>query len=82
MTFNLPVSLRYLGYETFNMDINRLTVEIKYSGTKEQFKTLIADSTDKYGSEYTFFSGASDYVYVTCSDGEVTYRPNGQYYSD
>ena len=82
MTFNLPVSLRYLGYETFKMDINRLTVEIKYSGTKEQFKTLIADSTDKYGSGYTFFSRASDYVSVKCSDGEVTYTSNVQYYSD
>ncbi len=82
MTFNLPASLQYLGYETFKMDINRLTVIINYSGTKEQFKTLIANSADKYGDGYTFFSGALDNVYVTCSDGEVTYRPNGQYYSD
>ena len=82
MTFSLPSSLQYLGYETFKMDINRLTVVIDYSGTKDQFKTLIASSADKYGSGYTFFTGASDYVYVTCSDGEVIYRPNGQYYSE
>ncbi len=82
MTFHLPKSLQYLGYETFKMDINRLTVVIDYSGTREQFKTLIANSADKYGSGYTFFTGASDYVYVTCSDGEVIYRPNGHYYSD
>lgn len=82
MTFNLPASLKYLGYQTFKMNINRLTVEINYSGTKEQFKTLITNSADKYGSGYTFFSGASGNVSVTCSDGEVTYRSNGQYYSD
>ena len=82
MTFNLPASLEYLGYQTFKMNINRLTVEISYSGTKEQFKTLVANSADKYGSGYTFFSGASGNVSVTCSDGKVTYRSNGQYYSD
>jgi len=81
MTFNLPQSLKYLGYQIFKMDINRLTVEINYSGTKEQFKTLIADSAIKYGSGYTFFSGASDDVSVKCSDGYVTYSSNGQYYN-
>ena len=63
------------------MNINQLTVNINYSGTKEQFKTLIYNSADKYGSGYTFFSGASGNVSVTCSDGEVTYRSNGQYYN-
>ena len=82
MTFNLPASLEYLGYETFKMNINRLTVEINYSGTKDQFKTLVANSADKYGSGYTFFSDASGNVYVTCSDGEVTYTSDGDYYSD
>ena len=78
MTFNLPASLKYLGYQTFKMNINQLTVNINYSGTKEQFKTLISNSADKYGSGYTFFNGASGNVSVTCSDGEVTYRSNGQ----
>ncbi|MBR0439906.1 MAG: hypothetical protein IJK27_04065 [Bacilli bacterium] len=82
MTFYLPASLEYLGYQTFKMDINRLTVAINYSGTKEQFKTLITNSEYKYGSGYTFFTGASDYVSVTCKDGEVIYSPNGEYYSD
>ena len=79
MTFHLPKSLQYLGYETFKMDINRLTVVINYSGTKEQFKTLIANSAEKYGSGYTFFTGASGNVSVTCSDGEVTYGSNGDF---
>ena len=81
MTFNLPASLEYLGYQTFKMNINRLTVNINYSGTKEQFKTLVNNSADEYGSGYTFFTGASSNVSVTCSDGTVTYRSNGQYYS-
>ncbi len=79
MTFTLPASLKYLGYETFKMDIYRLTVVINYSGTKEQFKTLIANSAEKYGSGYTFFTGASGNVSVTCSDGEVTYGSNGDF---
>lgn len=82
MTFSLPTSLKYLGYQTFKLNIDRLTVKISYSGTKEQFKTLIANSEDKYGSGYTFFTGASGNVSVTCKDGKVTYRSNGQYYSD
>lgn len=68
-----------MPYETFKMDIYRLTVEINYSGTKEQFKTLIANSAEKYGSGYTFFTGASGNVSVTCSDGEVTYGSNGDF---
>ena len=81
MTFHLPKSLQYLGYQTFKMNINRLTVKIKYSGTKEQFKTLVNNSANEYGSGYTFFTGASSNVTVTCSDGNVIYRSNGQYYS-
>ncbi len=43
--------------------------------------TLLLDSMSymgriRYGSGYTFFSGASGNVYVTCSDGEVTYCLN------
>lgn len=79
--FSLPSTLEYLGNQTFKLNISNVTTQIKFAGTKEQFKTLVNNSASQYEGEgnYSFFTGASGNVSVTCSDGTVRYRSNGSY---
>lgn len=79
--FNLPSSLEYLGYQAFKLNVRNLTADIRFAGTKAQFKALVDASAAEYGSGYSFFTGASSRVGVICSDGTITYNTNGTYYS-
>lgn len=81
INFSLPSTLEYLGYHAFKFGVNRLTENISYAGTTTQFKELVTNSATTYGSGYTFFSGATGNISITCSGGTVVYDKNGNYVS-
>lgn len=75
-TISLPSSLEYLGNNAFNFN-SGVTTTVTYSGTRAQWRELIANSAAAYGSGYKFFSGATGNITITCSDGNVRYKSNG-----
>ncbi len=79
VNINLPASLEYLGNHAFKMNNTNVTTNISFAGTTTQFIDLIAASAAEYGGGYTFFTGATGNVTISCSNGSVVYNRNGQY---
>ena len=79
-TFNFSISKtdqHLSGTENVTESGTTYTLTGSYAGTKEQFRTLLAQSAAQYGSGYCFFTGASSNVSITCSNGTLTYNSSG-----
>jgi hypothetical protein len=70
VTFNLPSTLTSIGYRAIDLADSP---KINYAGTKAQFRALSNASPNWVGRS----SGNNNSITVTCSDGNLTVRYNG-----
>ena len=84
-TYKLPSTLEYLGNHAIKMNVAGGSVNVQYSGTREQFIELVNASAAAYtgtGTYCFFTANGNTRCTVTCSGNQtVTYNQNGTIYN-